>query len=116
MHVLVFSESSDLFCLKFLSTMRRCEDAGIFVLSEVGLDPGMDHMSAMRIIDDIRARGGKIVSFLSSCGGLPAPEAADNPLQYKFSWSPLGVLRASMNSAHYRVKKKIFKVNDNVKD
>ncbi|MGH3053350.1 MAG: saccharopine dehydrogenase C-terminal domain-containing protein [Gaiellaceae bacterium] len=71
-----------------MSASRRCEEAGIFILSEVGLDPGMDHMSAMRIIDDITARGGKVRTFLSSCGGLPAPETALNPLQYKFSWSP----------------------------
>jgi alpha-aminoadipic semialdehyde synthase len=62
----------------------------------------MDHMSAMKIIDDVHARGGEITSFSSVCGGLPAPEAANNPLLYKFSWSPMGVIRASQNSATFR--------------
>lgn len=78
------------------------KEAGIAILNEVGLDPGMDHMSAMKIIDDIHSRGGEITSFSSVCGGLPAPEAANNPLLYKFSWSPMGVITASQNDATYR--------------
>ena len=70
-------------------------------LNEIGLDPGIDHMSAMRIIDDVHARGGKIRYFRSYCGGLPAPEANDNPFGYKFSWAPRGVLLASRNGAEY---------------
>ena len=62
--------------------------AGILILNEIGLDPGIDHMSAMRIIDHVRNSGGKITGFRSYCGGLPAPEANDNPYGYKFSWSP----------------------------
>ena len=73
-------------------------------MNEVGLDPGLDHMSAMKIIDDINARGGTVRSFQSVCGGLPAPEAANNPLKYKFSWSPKGVISASQNAAQYRWK------------
>lgn len=81
----------------------RAADAGIVILNEVGLDPGLDHMSAKKIIDDIKSRGGTVTGFSSVCGGLPAPEAADdNPLKYKFSWSPQGVIRASQNSARYR--------------
>ena len=76
--------------------------ADIPILCEMGLDPGMDHMSAMAVIDSIRDEGGKILSFSSLCGGLPAPEvAADNPLSYKFSWSPAGVMSASQNDARY---------------
>jgi len=76
--------------------------ADIPILCEMGLDPGMDHMSAMAVIDSIRDEGGKILSFSSLCGGLPAPEvAADNPLSYKFSWSPAGVMSASQNDAKY---------------
>ena len=60
------------------------------ILNEIGVDPGIDHMSAMRIIDDVRRRGGRIVAFRSYCGGLPAPEANDNPFGYKFSWAPRG--------------------------
>ncbi len=77
--------------------------AGVTILNEVGVDPGIDHMSAMRIIDSVRSRGGRIVSFRSYCGGLPAPEANDNPFGYKFSWAPRGVLLAGRNSAIYLV-------------
>ncbi|RHY15047.1 hypothetical protein DYB25_007309, partial [Aphanomyces astaci] len=72
------------------------------ILCELGLDPGMDHMSAMKIIDQVQAQNGRVVSFSSVCGGLPAPEAADNPIAYKFSWSPRGVLMAALNAAQYR--------------
>jgi saccharopine dehydrogenase (NADP+, L-glutamate forming) len=78
-------------------------EAGVTVLNEIGVDPGIDHMSAMRIIDSVRKRGGRIVSFRSYCGGLPAPEANDNPFGYKFSWAPRGVLLAGRNSAQYLV-------------
>jgi alpha-aminoadipic semialdehyde synthase len=80
----------------------RAKDAGVRVLQECGLDPGLDHCSAQKIIDDIHFRGGQVVSFSSVCGGLPAPEAADNPLKYKFSWSPSGVINASQLPARYR--------------
>ena len=59
--------------------------------------PGIDHMTALRLIKGLQGRGGKITRFTSLCGGLPAPEAADNPIGYKFSWSPIGVLRAATN-------------------
>ncbi len=74
---------------------------GIILLNEIGLDPGIDHMSAMALIDRVKANGGRIISFISSCGGLPAPEANDNPLGYKFSWSPRGVLMAGRNDARF---------------
>lgn len=76
--------------------------AGLTFLNELGLDPGIDHMSAMRVIDAIAAEGGRLRVFRSYCGGLPAPEANDNPLGYKFSWAPRGVLMACRNSARYR--------------
>ncbi|HHL71651.1 MAG TPA: saccharopine dehydrogenase [Bacteroidetes bacterium] len=76
-------------------------DKGILILMEMGLDPGIDHMSAMRVIDRERAAGGRIVSFKSSCGGIPAPDADTNPWHYKFSWSPRGVLAASKSGARY---------------
>jgi saccharopine dehydrogenase (NADP+, L-glutamate forming)/spermidine synthase len=74
---------------------------GVLLLNELGVDPGIDHMSAKTIIDSIRDDGGRIVSFKSYCGGLPAPEANDNPWGYKFSWSPHGVLRACKSPAQY---------------
>ncbi|MDD3281611.1 MAG: saccharopine dehydrogenase C-terminal domain-containing protein, partial [Bacteroidales bacterium] len=73
---------------------------GIAILNEMGLDPGIDHMSAMRIIDRIHAEGGKVEEFYSLCGALPAPECSqDNPFRYKFSWSPKGVVLAGNNNA-----------------
>ena len=74
---------------------------GLTILNEIGVDPGVDHMSAMRIIDDVQGRGGKVTSFRSYCGGLPAPEHNTNPFGYKFSWAPRGVLVASRNGAEY---------------
>jgi len=71
------------------------------VLGEMGLDPGMDHMSAMEMIDAAAAAGATVRSFRSVCGGLPAPEAANNMLRYKFSWSPRGVLSAASNDAQW---------------
>jgi saccharopine dehydrogenase-like NADP-dependent oxidoreductase len=76
-------------------------NAGVIFLNEVGLDPGIDHMTAMWIIDHIHSNGGYVEKFYSLCGALPAPEAADNPMGYKFSWSPKGVILASRNSALY---------------
>jgi saccharopine dehydrogenase-like NADP-dependent oxidoreductase len=75
--------------------------AGVILLNEIGLDPGIDHMTAMKVIDHIHEKGGKVEKFYSLCGALPAPEAVDNPLKYKFSWSPKGVVLASRNSALY---------------
>lgn len=75
---------------------------GVILLNELGLDPGIDHMSAMRVIHGVRAKGGRVTSFRSYCGGLPAPEANNNPFGYKFSWSPRGVVLAARNAAKYR--------------
>jgi saccharopine dehydrogenase (NADP+, L-glutamate forming) len=75
--------------------------AGITALNEVGLDPGIDHLYAVKCIEEVHAQGGKFKSFYSYCGGLPAPEASDNPLGYKFSWSSRGVLLAHINDAKY---------------
>ncbi len=77
------------------------KEAGLLFLNELGLDPGIDHMSAMRVIHDVEKQGGKVTVFRSYCGGLPAPEANTNPFGYKFSWAPRGVILASKNSAHF---------------
>lgn len=86
-------------------TMQKLDEAareaGVLILNEVGLDPGIDHMEAMRIIHEVKENGGEIMSFTSYCGGLPAPEANTNPFGYKFSWSPIGVLMAGKNPARY---------------
>lgn len=83
---------------------EEAKKAGVIFLNEIGLDPGIDHMSAMKIIDHIHNNGGRVEEFYSLCGALPAPEAANNPLKYKFSWSPKGVILASLNSALYLKK------------
>ncbi len=80
---------------------REAREAGIVILNELGLDPGIDHMSAMRIIDYVHNRGGRIDEFYSICGALPAPEASINPFRYKFSWSPKGVVMAGNNDGRY---------------
>ena len=85
---------------------EEAKKAGVILLNETGLDPGIDHMSAMKIIDHIHSQGGNVEEFYSMCGALPAREAAGNPLGYKFSWSPKGVILASRNSALYLKKGK----------
>lgn len=89
---------------------EQARQAGILLLNEIGVDPGIDHMSAMRIIHAVEQAGGKVVSFKSYCGGLPAPEANNNPFGYKFSWSPRGVLMAGRNDAKYLENGKIVEI------
>jgi saccharopine dehydrogenase-like NADP-dependent oxidoreductase len=89
---------------------RAVQDKGLIFLNEVGVDPGLDHMSAMRIIDDVRAEGGRIDSFFSYCGGLPALESNNNPLGYKFSWSPEGAMLAATNDGRYMEHGKLYEV------
>lgn len=78
---------------------KKVRDAGLIFMNEVGLDPGIDHMSAMRIIDGIREKGGKIILFESFCGGLVAPESDNNLWNYKFTWNPRNVLIAGQGGA-----------------
>lgn len=75
---------------------------GLLFLCEMGLDPGIDHMSAMQIIHRIKAQGGNITSFYSHCGGLVAPESDDNPWHYKISWNPRNVVLAGKAGAVYK--------------
>lgn len=74
---------------------------GVLLLNEIGLDPGIDHMSAMKIIDDIKSIGGELLSFKSYCGGLVAPEFDTNPWKYKFTWNPRNVVLAGQGTAQY---------------
>lgn len=85
---------------------ERAKAADISIICELGLDPGLDHMAAMRLIELARSNGEQIKSFVSFCGGLPAPSCSDGPLGYKFSWSPRGVLTAALNDATYRLDSK----------
>ncbi len=70
-------------------------------MNELGLDPGIDHMSAMQRIHQIRAKGGKITAFYSYTGGLVAPESDNNPWHYKFSWNPRNVVLAGQGTAQF---------------
>ncbi|ORY29667.1 Saccharopine dehydrogenase-domain-containing protein [Naematelia encephala] len=76
-------------------------DAGLVCFNEIGVDPGVDHLWAIKTIDEVHKAGGKIKSFYSYCGGLPEPSASDNALGYKFSWSPVGVLMALNNDGKF---------------
>ncbi len=78
------------------------EDAkasGLVFMNEIGVDPGIDHMSAMQVIDRIRDEGGKILMFESFTGGLVAPESDDNLWRYKFTWNPRNVVLAGQGGA-----------------
>lgn len=88
----------------------RVKEAGIVILNEAGLDPGIDHMSAMRVIHHVARRGGKVTSFRSTTGALPAHDSSNNPFGYKFSWSPRGVLLASRNAAKWLENGKIVEI------
>ena len=78
---------------------KECKANGVFILNELGLDPGIDHMSAMKIIDGIKAKGGEIERFESFTGGLIAPQSDTNPWNYKFTWNPRNVVLAGQGSA-----------------
>ena len=79
----------------------------LLFLCEIGLDPGIDHISAMKIIDGIKARGGTITSFKSHCGGLVAPESDDNPWHYKINWNPRNVVMAGKAGAEFKLNNTI---------
>ncbi len=81
---------------------------GLLFLCEMGLDPGIDHMSAMKILDDTHLKGGTVISFKSHCGGLVAPESDNNPWHYKISWNPRNIVLAGKSGAEYKVNNKIY--------
>ncbi len=97
-HLLTASYADD--DIKSLDAQAR--EKGLLFLCEMGLDPGIDHMSAMQMIQEIRDKGGVIESFKSHCGGLVAPESDDNPWHYKISWNPRNVVLAGKAGAIYR--------------
>ena len=103
-HLLTASYADDE--IKLLAAEAKTK--GILFLCEMGLDPGIDHMSAMQIIDNIKEKGGKITSFKSHCGGLVAPESDDNPWHYKISWNPRNVVLAGKAGAEYKMNGEII--------
>ncbi len=91
------------------SLANEIRDRKLLFLCEMGLDPGIDHMSAMKLIDEIHASGKKITSFKSHCGGLIAPESDNNPWHYKISWNPRNVVLAGKAGATYKENNEIKK-------
>ncbi len=87
--------------------------ADILMLNEIGLDPGIDHISAMSIIDSLKSQNFKITSFKSFCGGLIAPDSCDNPWGYKFTWNPRNVVLAGSDGAKYLKNGKLKKISYN---
>lgn len=79
----------------------EARDASLIFMGEMGLDPGIDHMSAMKLLNSIRSKGGEISSFRSYAGGLIAPESDNNPWHYKFTWNPRNVVLAGQGTAQY---------------
>ena len=87
---------------------KEAMEKGILILNELGLDPGIDHMSGMNLITRIHDVGGTVQSFRSYGGGLPAPESADNPLRYVVTWNPRNVLMAGEDGAMWKEDGKIY--------
>jgi saccharopine dehydrogenase-like NADP-dependent oxidoreductase len=83
----------------------------VLFMCEMGLDPGIDHMSAMEIIDEIAKENGEIFEFKSHCGGLVAPESDTNPWHYKISWNPRNVITAGAAGAHFLFNKQEYKID-----
>lgn len=97
-HLLTASYVDD----KIGALKEQIKESNILFLCEMGLDPGIDHMSAMKIIHQIKDEGGTITSFKSHCGGLVAPESDNNPWHYKISWNPRNVVLAGKAGAEYK--------------
>lgn len=100
------SQGKHMATASYVSDAMRALDSeakkkGITMLNELGVDPGIDHMSAMRVIDGIRSKGGKILGFISNTGGLIAPESDNNPWNYKFTWNPRNVVLAGQGVAQF---------------
>lgn len=79
----------------------EAKQKNLLLLNECGLDPGIDHASAMKVIHELQDKGAKITGFKSFCGGLVAPESNDNPWGYKFSWNPRNVILAGQGTAQF---------------
>ena len=93
------------------SLRNSIEEKGLLFLCEMGLDPGIDHMSAKKMIDHILEKKGKINSFISHCGGLVAPDSDNNPWHYKISWNPRNVVMAGKAGAIYKLSGEIVELN-----
>lgn len=98
--------------------------AGIIFIEEMGLDPGIDHMSASKMVHELKSKGANITSFKSHCGGLVAPESDDNPWHYKITWNPANIIKSGSDGARYLVEgrevhvpyEKVFSFKDQMVD
>lgn len=88
---------------------QAAKDKGLVFMNEIGVDPGLDHMSAMQVIDGIREKGGKIILFESFTGGLVAPESDNNLWNYKFTWNPRNVVTAGQGGAAKFLQENTYK-------
>jgi len=88
---------------------QQVKDKGLVFMNEIGVDPGIDHMSAMQVIDRIRDKGGKMILFESFCGGLVAPESDNNLWNYKFTWNPRNVVVAGQGGAAKFLQENTYK-------
>lgn len=88
---------------------KAAKENNLVFMNEIGLDPGIDHMSAMKIIDEIREKGGKMLLFESFCGGLVAPESDNNLWNYKFTWAPRNVVLAGQGGAAKFIQEGTYK-------
>ena len=96
---------------KMESLREEIKNNDLLFLCEMGLDPGIDHMSAKKLIDEIQASGGKVTSFISHCGGLVAPESDDNPWHYKISWNPRNIVNAGKSGAVFKQDGKVVNLS-----
>ena len=104
-HLVTASYISD--AMQTLDTEARKNN--LIFMNEIGLDPGIDHMSAMKVIDEIREKGGKMLLFESFCGGLVAPESDTNLWNYKFTWAPRNVVLAGQGGAAKFIQEGTYK-------
>ena len=88
---------------------KQAKEKGLILMNEIGLDPGIDHMSAMQILDKIRNKGAKMLLFESFCGGLVAPESDNNLWNYKFTWNPRNVVLAGQGGAAMFIQESTYK-------
>lgn len=93
------------------SLEKEIEEKGLLFIGEMGLDPGIDHMSAMKLIHEIKNKEGKIISFTSHCGGLVSPESDDNPWHYKITWNPANVVSAGSSGAIFLKNSEVIEIS-----
>ena len=104
-HMVTASYISD----AMLALDAEAKAKGLIFMNEIGLDPGIDHMSAMKVIDEIKEKGGKMLLFESFCGGLVAPESDTNIWNYKFTWAPRNVVLAGQGGAAKFIQEGAYK-------